>query len=86
MSSELTDENLAIVKKRTIGQELQSLNSLEYIANQYSQPIYGEATLFDVVPIIESITLNEIKKAAEEFMIEEHMTTFHILPKGDKDA
>lgn len=86
MSSELTDENLAIVKKRTIGQELQSLNSLEYIANQYSQPIYGEATLFDVVPIIESITLKEIKKAAEEFMIEDHMTTFHILPKGDKDA
>ena len=86
MSSELTDENLAIVKKRTIGQELQSLNSLEYIANQYSQPIYGEATLFDVVPIIESITLDEIKEAAEEFMIEDHMTTFHILPKGDKNA
>lgn len=86
MSSEFTDENLAIVKKRTIGQELQSLNSLEYIANQYSQPIYGEATLFDVVPIIESITLDEIKKVAEEFMIEDHMTTFHILPKGDKDA
>lgn len=86
MSSELTDENLAIVKKKMIGQELQSLNSLEYIANQYSQPIYGEATLFDVVPIIESITLNEIKKAAEEFMIEDHMTTFHILPKGEKDA
>ncbi|WP_407372500.1 EF-P 5-aminopentanol modification-associated protein YfmH [Carnobacterium sp.] len=86
MSSELTDENLAIVKKRTIGQELQSLNSLEYIANQYSQPIYGKATLFDVVPIIESITLDEIKKAAEEFMVEDHMTTFHILPKGDKDV
>ncbi|MEK6190241.1 MAG: insulinase family protein [Carnobacterium alterfunditum] len=85
-SSELTEGNLAIVKKRMIGQELQSLNSLEYIANQFSQPSYGEATLFDVVPIIESITLTDIKKAAEKFMIEEHMTTFHILPKEANEA
>lgn len=85
-SLELTEENLAIVKKRMIGQELQSLNSLEYIANQFSQPSYGEATLFDSVPIIESITLIDIKKAAEKFMIEEHMTTFHILPKGANEA
>ena len=85
-SSELTEENLTIVKKRMIGQELQSLNSLEYIANQFSQPSYGEATLFDVVPIIESITLTDIKKAAEKFMIEDHMTTFHILPKGENEA
>ena len=85
-SSELTEENLTIVKKRMIGQELQSLNSLEYIANQFSQPSYGEATLFDVVPIIESITLTDIKKAAEEFMLEDHMTTFHILPKGENEA
>lgn len=85
-SSELTEENLAIVKKRMIGQELQSLNSLEYIANQFNQPVYGEATLFDVVPVIESITLKEIKKAAEDFMIEDHMTTFHIIPKGANEA
>ncbi|WP_035053884.1 EF-P 5-aminopentanol modification-associated protein YfmH [Carnobacterium pleistocenium] len=85
-SSELTEENLALVKKRMIGQELQSLNSLEYIANQFSQPSYGEATLFDIVPIIERITLIDIKKAAEKFMVEEHMTTFHILPKEANEA
>ena len=85
-SLELTEENLTTVKKRMIGQELQSLNSLEYIANQFSQPIYGEATLFDIVPIIENITLAEIKEAAAEFMIEDHMTTFHILPKGANEA
>lgn len=85
-SLELTEENLTTVKKRMIGQELQALNSLEYIANQFSQPIYGEATLFDIVPIIENITLAEIKDAAAEFMIEDHMTTFHILPKGANEA
>lgn len=85
-SPELTEEKLTLVKKRMIGQVLQSLNSLEYIANQYSQQAYGEATLFDVVPIIEGITLNQLKVLAEEFMQEKHMSVFHILPKGDGEA
>ena len=83
MSPELNENHLVLIKKRMIGQVLQSLNSLEYIANQYSQQSYGEATLFDLVPIIESISLNQIKKVAEEFMQENHMSVFHILPKED---
>ncbi len=83
MSPELNEDHLVLIKKRMIGQVLQSLNSLEYIANQYSQQSYGEATLFDLVPIIESITLNQIKQVAEEFMQESHMSVFHILPKED---
>ncbi|WP_414839889.1 EF-P 5-aminopentanol modification-associated protein YfmH [Carnobacterium sp. TMP28] len=86
MSPELNREHLILVKKRMIGQVLQSLNSLEYIANQYSQQHYGETTLFDLVPIIESITLNQIKQLAEEFMQESHMSVFYILPKGDEKA
>lgn len=84
MSPELNQSHLNLVKKRMIGQVLQSLNSLEYIANQYSQQNYGEATLFDLVPIIESITLEQMKHLAEEFMQESHMSAFHILPKGSK--
>ncbi|MGB6177996.1 EF-P 5-aminopentanol modification-associated protein YfmH [Carnobacterium sp.] len=86
MSPELNEEHLILVKKRKIGQVLQSLNSLEFIANQYSQQNYGEATLLDLVPIIESITLNQIKHAAEEFMQESHMSVFHILPKGEDNV
>lgn len=85
-SPELTEENLTLVKKRMIGQVLQSLNSLEYIANQYSQQAYGDATLFDLVPIIETITLNQLKSLAESFMQEAHMSVFHILPKGADEA
>lgn len=85
-SPELTEENLTLVKKRMIGQVLQSLNSLEYIANQYSQQAYGDATLFDLVPIIETITLDQLKSLAESFMQEAHMSVFHILPKGADEA
>lgn len=85
-SSEFTEENLSTVKKRMIGNVLQSLNSLEYIANQYSQEAYGEASLFDLVPIIEQVSLNEIKQLAADFMVKEHMSVFHILPKGEMEA
>ncbi|WP_034550836.1 EF-P 5-aminopentanol modification-associated protein YfmH [Carnobacterium funditum] len=83
VSPELNQAHLVLVKKRMIGQVLQSLNSLEYIASHYSQQNYGEATLFDLVPIIDSITLNQIKVLAEEFMQEKYMSVFHILPKED---
>ncbi|MBM6613385.1 insulinase family protein [Desemzia sp. RIT804] len=82
-SHELNEEHLSLIKKKMIGQHLQSLNSLEYIANQYSQELFGEATLFDMVPIIESIQLEDIKEVAAEFMMEEHISIFTILPKGE---
>ncbi|MCI3029322.1 insulinase family protein [Desemzia sp. C1] len=82
-SKELTEEHLLLIKKRMIGQHLQSLNSLEYIANQYSQQLFGEAALFDMVPIIENIRLEELRDLAAEFMVEEHMSTFTIWPKGE---
>lgn len=82
-SKELTEDHLLLIKKRMIGQHLQSLNSLEYIANQYSQQLFGEAALFDMVPIIENIQLEELKQLADEFMVEEHMSTFTIWPKGE---
>lgn len=82
-SRELNEEHLMLIKKKMIGQHLQSLNSIEYIANQYSQEMFGEATLFDMVPIIESIQLEDIKELAADFMVAEHMSTFTILPKGE---
>ena len=82
-SKELTEEHLLLIKKRMIGQHLQSLNSLEYIANQYSQQLFGKAALFDMVPIIENIQLEELKQLAADFMVEEHMSTFTIWPKGE---
>lgn len=85
-SPELTSENLTMIKKRMVGKSLQSLNSIEYIANQYSQESYGEASLFDLVPVIESITLSQVKELATQFMVPERMSVFHILPKESKES
>lgn len=75
-----------MIKKRMVGKSLQSLNSIEYIANQYSQESYGDASLFDLVPVIESITLSQVKELATQFMVPERMSVFHILPKEAKES
>ena len=52
---ELSEENLTLLKKKMLGQYFQTLNSLEYIANQFTQSLFGDQTLFDLPEIIESI-------------------------------
>lgn len=79
-SPDLTEEKLSLVKKRLIGQTLQSMNSLEYIANQYSQESLDDANLFDVVPIIEHIQLEQVKRIGQNFIQEKRMSVCHVIP------
>ncbi|ALS02247.1 zinc protease [Enterococcus silesiacus] len=80
-SSELTDENLTLLKKKMIGKYFQSLNSLEYIANQFSQSLYGETTLFDTPEVIESIQLADVKELAQRFINKDGLSRFYMYPK-----
>lgn len=80
-SPELTEENLALLKKKTIGKYFQSLNSLEYIANQFSQSLYGETTLFDMIQVIESIQLSDVRLWGERFIRAEGFSRFYMYPQ-----
>lgn len=80
-SAELTEENLALLKKKMIGKYFQSLNSLEYIANQFSKNLYGETTLFDTPEVIESIQLTDILEMSQEFIRPERLSRFYMYPK-----
>jgi predicted Zn-dependent peptidase len=82
-SPEITTENVALLKKKMIGKYFQALNSLEYIANQFSQSLYGETTLFDKIAVIESIQLADIQKMAQEFIQEAGFSQFYMYPKAD---
>lgn len=79
-SPELNEEHFEIVKKRSIGQVLQSLNSLEYIAHRFNDSVYGEANVFDVVPIMEKMTLERIIELADHYIQEENLSVFQVLP------
>ncbi|MGX6961995.1 EF-P 5-aminopentanol modification-associated protein YfmH [Vagococcus xieshaowenii] len=81
-SPELTEERLTLLKKRLMGNYLQSLNSLEYIANQFSKDSFGEATLFDMMNVINSITLKDIYDVVESFIKEDTMVTLYVYPKN----
>lgn len=77
----LTERNLALAKKKMIGKHLQSLDSLEYIANQFSAMKFGETSLFDLTKVIESISFDDLHHAREQFIRPEALSRFYIYPK-----
>ncbi|MDU4894273.1 MAG: pitrilysin family protein [Enterococcus hirae] len=77
---ELSEENLTLLKKKMLGQYFQTLNSLEYIANQFTQSLFGDQTLFDLPEIIESIQLADVLKVGCSFIKEEAFSEFYMQP------
>lgn len=77
---EVNETNLELLKKKMLGKYFQSLNSLEYIANQFTQNLYGTTTLFDLPEIIQSITLADIYSAGEQFINKEGISRFYLEP------
>ena len=80
-SPELTERNLNLAKRKMMGKHLKSLDSLEYIANQFSGAKFGDTTLFDLAEIIDSIELDDLLAAQEAFVRPEGLSRFFIYPK-----
>nr|WP_295971609.1 pitrilysin family protein [uncultured Bacillus sp.] len=76
-----TPESLERAKKKKIGAFLRAVNSPEYIANQFTRYTFNEMNLFDVVPTLERITLEDVKKTAADFIAEERFTVCQVVPK-----
>ncbi|WP_338452111.1 pitrilysin family protein [Niallia oryzisoli] len=76
-----TAENLERTKRKKIGTFLRAINSPEYIANQFTRYAFNEMNLFDVVPTLERITVDEMKTAAANFIAEERITVCQVVPK-----
>jgi predicted Zn-dependent peptidase len=77
----LTADSLERTKKKKIGAFLRAVNSPEYIANQFTRYAFNEMDLFDVVPVLESLTLDDIKRAADSLFDEERFTVCQVIPK-----
>ncbi|RSD27960.1 EF-P 5-aminopentanol modification-associated protein YfmH [Mesobacillus subterraneus] len=77
----LTAENLERTKKKKIGAFLRAVNSPEYIANQFTRYAFNDMDLFDVVPVLESLTLDDIKNAANTLIDEDRFTVCQVVPK-----
>ncbi|MEK5443065.1 MULTISPECIES: EF-P 5-aminopentanol modification-associated protein YfmH [unclassified Fredinandcohnia] len=77
----ITSEELDRVKKKKIGAFLRSLNSPDYIANQFTRYAFNDMNLFDVVPVMESLTVDDITKIGNEIFDEVRMTECQVIPK-----
>lgn len=75
--------HLEFLKKKSIGKTIASLNSLEYIANQFSQNLFGQKTLFDLPEVINSINLEMITKYLTNFLKSTEKSIFTIIPQVD---
>lgn len=72
------------VRKKKIGFFLRALNSVEYIANQFTRYAFNDMDLFDAVPVLEKMTVADLQQAFETIQGVGQQTVFSILPKKDK--
>jgi len=79
--SVFSEQQLDRAKKKKIGAFLRAVNSPEYIANQFTRYAFNEMDLFNVVPTLEKITLNDVQTLAAEVISEERFSVCQIVPK-----
>lgn len=60
------EEAFELLKKQFIGEFISSLNSPEYIANQYTKLYFEGVSLFNMLDIVDSITLDSINNASQK--------------------
>ncbi|GKV64130.1 MULTISPECIES: EF-P 5-aminopentanol modification-associated protein YfmH [Sporosarcina] len=74
------EEDLDRMRRKKIGQFMRSLNSIEFIANQYTRYEFNEMNLFDVVPTLEKLSMDKLKQAFSTFSDDQNYTIFTIMP------
>ncbi|WP_282801911.1 EF-P 5-aminopentanol modification-associated protein YfmH [Secundilactobacillus kimchicus] len=72
--------NFETVKREAIGSTIASFNSLEVIANQYDDWLYGGTTIFDEVDVIEGVTFDDVLTVMQSFINLDTMSVQTILP------
>ncbi|MEK3989636.1 EF-P 5-aminopentanol modification-associated protein YfmH [Robertmurraya sp. FSL R5-0851] len=81
-SSNITVESLERTKKKKIGAFLRAVNSPEYIANQFTRYAFNDMNLFDVVPVLEAIKIEDIQEVGKNLISENRMAICQVVPKS----
>lgn len=72
LKSGIKQDDFERSKRKKIGHYLRSLNSVEYIANQFTSYKFNGTDLFAVLPILESITREDVEQRMKEhFQLEQ---------------
>jgi predicted Zn-dependent peptidase len=81
----LKEEDFLRAKKQIVGGFIHALNSIEYIANQFTKYYYLGASLFDILEIADGITLKDIEDQKNAFKNESSYSTFTVYPKKNDE-
>lgn len=71
---QITEEMFATMKKKKIGQLLRGMNSLEYIANHFVHYHLLETDFFNLIPMIQKLSLQEVNSFVQEWINEDKLT------------
>jgi len=81
IESDWTKAHLELIKRQLLGSFYRSLNSLEFIANEFSSSLSETSNLFDFPEELSLLTLEKIEKISENFLSKAQKSVFTILPK-----
>jgi predicted Zn-dependent peptidase len=79
--STIKEEELDRIKKKKIGSFLRALNSPEFIANQFTRYAFNDMDLFEVIPQLENISLEDLKAVTSKFIKKDAFTVCQVVPK-----
>lgn len=77
-SLQIDEKTFGRMRNKRIGEVLREMNSLEQIASNYLHYYFSDINYFDMIPIIETITLSEINEYIHHWISEDRITTFII--------
>ena len=80
---DLEEEVFVRTKRKKIGQLLSAFNSVEFIANSFTEHAFAGLSLFELSGLLEELELADVKAFADSYFLEERMTVFTILPKDE---
>lgn len=71
-----------LIVRQTIGEYVSSMNSPEYIANQFIRYYFNDVILFDLLPLLEHLTLSDCIATYQETMERAKITDSRIVKRN----
>lgn len=75
------EETFKRIKNKKVGRFLSALNSVEFIANQFTQYAFNGVQLFSILDILDELTVEDLQQLAKDYFVEDRMSIFKLLPK-----
>ena len=69
------------IKNKKVGRFLSALNSVEFIANQFTQYAFNGVHLFSILDVLESLTIEDLEQISKAYFVPDRFSIFKLLPK-----